>query len=176
MPDHAAIIERIKTLFDREEIAAKTAIVHEGKVAKRLYFIEKGLARVFFNHDGHDVTFQFLLEGQFISSFESLLNNEQSWYSIETLEPSVVYSVTTESFREKMEAFPHVKDFYYDYLQQRLTLYQKLFIARIRDNPEARYRDLLKQYPEIIRRVPQHYIASYLGITSVSLSRIRNRK
>jgi len=176
MPDATVIIENIKNLFEREDIAPKTLMVREGEMAKKLYYIEKGLARAFFYHDGREVTFQFLLEGQFISSFESLLKGEPSWYSIETIEPVVAYTTTGAGFREKMQLFPHVKEFYYQYLQERLFLYQKLFIDHIKDNPENRYRDLLEQHPEIIRRVPQHYIASYLGITSVSLSRIRNRK
>lgn len=176
MPDHAAIVNRIKEFFQREEISAKTILLHEGELAKKLYYIEKGLVRVFFNDDGRDVTFQFLIEGQFVSSFDSLLDEAPSWYSIEALEPLTVYTISTAAFRQRMEQFPHVKDFYNYYIQKRLLTYQQLFIARIRDKPEKRYTDLLKQFPDIIRRVPQHYIASYLGITSVSLSRIRNRK
>jgi hypothetical protein len=57
-----------------------------------------------------------------------------------------------------------------------MIFYQKLFLSRIKDNPQKRYEDLLEHYPQILQRVPQHYIASYLGITPVSLSRIRNRK
>jgi CRP-like cAMP-binding protein len=75
-----------------------------------------------------------------------------------------------------MEQLPHVKEFYNDYIQQRLLAYQKLFVSQIKDSPEKRYHQLLQQSPEIIQRIPQHYIASYLGITSVSLSRIRNRR
>ncbi len=176
MLDTTVIISNIKSLFKQEGFDAKTLLVKEGEVAGKLYYVEQGLARAFFNNDGKDVTFQFLQEGQFISSFESLLNNEPSWYSLETLEPAVLYSITTEAFRQKMGSLPHVRDFYYDYLQQRLSSYQQLFVSRIKDSPEKRYKELLQQHPEIILRVPQHYIASYLGITSVSLSRIRNRK
>ena len=75
-----------------------------------------------------------------------------------------------------MELHPHIKAFYHDYVEKRLLFYQKLFVAHIKDSPEQRYRELLAQHPEIVLRVPQHYIASFLGITSVSLSRIRNRK
>jgi len=59
---------------------------------------------------------------------------------------------------------------------QRFSIYSHLFLSRIKDTPQERYEDLLQNNPEIIKRVPQHYIASYLGITSVSLSRIRKRK
>lgn len=59
---------------------------------------------------------------------------------------------------------------------QRMGNYAKLFLSRIKDNPRKRYDELLKNNPEIIQRIPQHYIASYLGITPISLSRIRNKK
>lgn len=59
---------------------------------------------------------------------------------------------------------------------KRLVFYQNLFLSRIKDSPQKRYQELIKKHPKIIERVPQHYIASYLGITPVSLSRIRNRR
>ncbi|HRV32669.1 MAG TPA: Crp/Fnr family transcriptional regulator, partial [Candidatus Paceibacterota bacterium] len=65
---------------------------------------------------------------------------------------------------------------FYNYLFKRFINYAELFLSRIKDSPKERYEDLVKNYPDIIKRVPQHYIASYLGITPVSLSRIRNKK
>lgn len=59
---------------------------------------------------------------------------------------------------------------------QMMNRIQQLFLSRIKNTPQQRYEELLKEYPNIIQRVPQHYIASYLGITPVSLSRIRNRR
>jgi CRP-like cAMP-binding protein len=176
MAEQVDIIQNIKRLFIREEFAVKTLLVKEGAVAKRLFYIEQGCCRAWFNNDGKDVTFQFIFEEHFASSFETILTNAASWYSVETLEPTVAYSISIEELRQKMETFPHVKAFYYGYVQNRLLFYQQLFVSHIKDNPEQRYRELLIQHPEIILRVPQHYIASYLGITSVSLSRIRNRK
>jgi CRP-like cAMP-binding protein len=176
MPNENQIIQKIKLLFHREEFGHKTLLVTEGSTARKLYYIEQGAARVWFNNDGKEVTFQFLFEGNFISSFESLISNEPSWYNVETLEPVVVYSITADEFRYKMEQFAHVKEFYYQYVEKRLLFYQQLFVSRIKDSPEKRYKALLQQYPEIVRRVPQRHIASYLGITSVSLSRIRNRR
>lgn len=63
-----------------------------------------------------------------------------------------------------------------EHLFKRLFQTQKLLLSHLKDTPEQRYKELLKTQPEIIQRVPQHYIASYLGVTSVSLSRIRNRR
>jgi CRP-like cAMP-binding protein len=176
MPAPPNMLERIKATFTREEFPAKTLLVKEGALAKKLFYIEKGCCRVWFNNDGKDVTYQFLFEGNFASSFETIISGTVSWYSVETLEPTVVYSVGIEDFKKRMELHPHIKAFYNQYVERRLVFYQKLFVSHIKDNPEQRYRELLAQHPEIILRVPQRYIASFLGITSVSLSRIRNRK
>ena len=176
MPEQIDIIQNIKRNFTREEFPAKTLLVKEGTLAKKLFYIEKGCCRAWFDHDDRDVTYQFLFEGNFASSFETLISNEVSWYSVETLEPTVMYSVDIEDFRKRMKQHPHIQAFYHRYVEKRLLFYQKLFVAHIKDSPEQRYRELLAQHPEIVLRVPQHYIASFLGITSVSLSRIRNRK
>jgi CRP-like cAMP-binding protein len=176
MPAPPNMLERIKATFTREEFPAKTLLVKEGALAKKLFYIEKGCCRAWFNNDGKDVTYQFLFEGNFASSFETIISGTVSWYSVETLEPTVVYSVGIEDFKKRMELHPHIKAFYNQYVERRLVFYQKLFVSHIKDNPEQRYRELLAQHPEIILRVPQRYIASFLGITSVSLSRIRNRK
>ena len=176
MQSKDAIISRIKELFEREEHPARALLVAEGKIARKISYIEAGIARAWFQSDGKEITFQFISEGQFVSSFESFLNNARSWYNIETIEPMLVYSISIEEFRRKIAVFPHIRDFYNNYVQQRLLAYQQLFISRIRDSPEERYRQLLREHPETVQRVPQHYIASYLGITSVSLSRIRNRR
>ena len=79
-------------------------------------------------------------------------------------------------FEKLLKEIPELKDDFLEIIMQRLENYSKLFLSRIKDNPQKRYDELLKDNPQIIQRVPQHYIASYLGVTAVSLSRIRNRK
>ena len=169
-------VQNIKRIFGQQQFPAKTLLVHEGTIAGNLYYIESGAARVWFDHDGKEITVQFLFEGDFIASIESITSGEKSWYNIETIEPMVAYAITSESFQQKLQEFPHVREFYYQYIQQSLLAYQQRIVSQIKNTPEQRYKELIRKSPDIIKRVPQHYIASYLGITSVSLSRIRNRK
>ncbi|WP_228409799.1 Crp/Fnr family transcriptional regulator [Chryseobacterium sp. T16E-39] len=176
MPTNENALAEILSNFDQEELPAKTLLTEEGKMARRFYYLEKGAVRGWLNNDGKEITFQFLFEGNFISSWESLFHHLPSIYNIETIEPCTVYSTSIEEFRQTMEHNPDIKEYYYSYLQERLLKYQKLFISRIKDSAEERYAELIKQSPEIFRRIPQYYIASYLGITSVSLSRIRGKK
>ena len=168
--------QKFSYLFKREEIAPKTILLREGEIAKKIYFIEKGCFRLSFNNDGKDITFQFFFEGEAISSAESFRYNQPSLYSIESLEPSIVHSLTKTDYFKIIENSILIKQDIEEQTFQRLLYIEKLFLSRIKNSPEERYKELLNQYPKILQRVPQHYIASYLGITSVSLSRIRNRR
>jgi len=166
----------VEDMFHVKEVPAKTTLLQEGEISTNLYFIKKGCLRMWFNNDGKDITFQFFFEGQAVSSFESFFGKQPSIFNLETIESSQVNVITKEGLDEIFERFPILKDGFRQILLQRLSDYGRLFLSRIRDNPQKRYEDLLIQHPEIIRRIPQHYIASYLGITPISLSRIRNRK
>lgn len=168
--------QKFSHLFKREEVPAKTILLKEGEIAKKIYFIEKGCFRLSLNNDGTDITFQFFFEGEGISSAESFRYNQPSLYSIESLEPSIVHSLTKAEYFEIIENSPLIKQNIEEQTVQRLLYIEKLFLSRIKNSPEKRYKELLEQYPKILQRVPQHYIASFLGITSVSLSRIRNRR
>jgi CRP-like cAMP-binding protein len=168
--------EKFRHFFKREEIPAKTILLKEGQVSERMYYIEKGCIRLSFNKDGKDITFQFFFEGEGVSSAESFRGNEPSLFSIETLEPCIVHILNKKDYAVMIEKSPLIKLELEEQTFQRLMCYQKLFLSRIKNSPEERYNELMKQSPHILQRVPQHYIASFLGITSVSLSRIRNRK
>ena len=162
--------------FDREMVAAKTILLKEGEIAKKIYFIEKGCFRLSFNNDGRDITFQFFFEGEGVSSAESFRYDQPSLYSIESLESSIVHSLSKTDYLKIIDASPLIRQDIEEQTIQRLLYIEKLFLSRIKNSPEERYKELLEQYPKILQRVPQHYIASFLGITSVSLSRIRNRR
>jgi CRP-like cAMP-binding protein len=163
-------------LFKLRDIPAKTTLLKEGQISNTAYFIEKGCLRAWFNNNGKDITFQFFFEGEGVSSIESFRTRQPSLFNIESIEPCVILSISKKDFQFVLENSPGIKNEIEELTFQRLIFYQRLFLSRIKDNPQKRYEELLKQRPEILQRVPQHYIASYLGITSVSLSRIRNRR
>ncbi|MCS3163559.1 Crp/Fnr family transcriptional regulator [Bacteroides fragilis] len=136
----------------------------------------KVLLRLFFYNEGKDITFQFFFEGDFVASFDSLYKRKPSLFSLESIEQTEVFAIKREDFYSLMEQTPLLKREYEEKLIERFHVYQQLFLSRIKNTPQQRYEELLREYPGIIQRVPQHYIASYLGITPVSLSRIRNRR
>src|SRR5690242_9151872 len=168
--------QKFGELFRREEVSAKQVLLKEGEIARKIFFIEQGCFRLSFNKDGKDITFQFFFEGEGVSSAESFRSNEPSLFSIETIEPSVVHTLNKKDYSVIVTESPLIKQEMEEQTFQRLMYYQKMFLSIIKNSPEERYKELLKNSPHILQRVPQHYIASFLGITSVSLSRIRNRK
>lgn len=157
-------------------IPPKTILLEEGKVADKLYLIRKGCLRLFFYNDGKDITFQFFFEGDFVASFDSLYKRTPSLFYLESIEPAEVAAIKRNDFYAIIKDDPRWRQAYEEKLIDRFHTYQQLFLSRIKNTPQQRYEELLKEYPNIIQRVPQHYIASYLGITPVSLSRIRNRR
>lgn len=79
------------------------------------------------------------------------------------------------SFNQLIKEFPELNSYLTELISQRFVSYTNFFLTRIKDSPEKRYQNLADYEPELLERAPQHYLASYLGITPVSLSRIRNR-
>ncbi len=167
--------EKVSDLFQKKEIPAKTVLLREGDVAETVYIVKKGCLRLWFNHDGKDITFQFFFESQPVSSFESFFGKEPSIFSLESIEASTVVMINRKGWTTLYTLYPQLKDTFHEFLMQRMTNYARLFLSRIKDTPRERYEALMREHPEIIRRVPQHLIASYLGITPISLSRIRSR-
>lgn len=173
MPDNIFFnVKEIEAL----SIPFKTVLLEEGKIADKIYFIRKGCLRLYFNNEGKDITFQFFFEGDFVASFDSLYKGTPSLFSLESIEPSKVVSIKKEDFYHKIESNPALRLLYEEKIIERFSFYQHLFLSRIKNTPQQRYEELLKEYPNIVQRVPLHYIASYLGVTPVSLSRIRNRR
>ena len=162
--------------FVERKIASKTILLHEGEVSNHAHFIKKGCLRQWFNKDGKDITFQFFFENQPVASIDSFIHSQPSLFTIESIEPSTIFSIHKDDFLKLQQNYPELREEFQDFIFQRFRNYARLFLSRIKDTPRERYEDLIKNHPEIIKRVPQHYIASYLGITPISLSRIRNKK
>lgn len=161
----------------RLELPAKTILLEEGDIAKKIYFIEKGCIRAWFHNKGKDITCQFFFENQGVASIESFLRKTPSLYTLEVIEPSVLYWIHKKDWDiifKVINSIPEAREQFTEINLDRQLKYMKHFMSFIKYTPKERYLNLLKENPHIIQRIPQHYIASYLGITSVSLSRIRN--
>ncbi|ANH82303.1 cyclic nucleotide-binding protein [Niabella ginsenosidivorans] len=177
-PFTAAQWLQYKNYFKRITVPSKTVLLNEGAVSKKLYLIEKGCIRVWFNNNGRDITFQFFFENDTVASIESFRKKIPSLVTIETIEPSTlwwIYKKDMDRIIEEVLTTPALRDQFINAVFERTFDYMKHFFSFIRNTPEQRYTHLLNERPQLIQRVPQHYIASYLGITPVHLSRIKNK-
>jgi CRP-like cAMP-binding protein len=177
-PHLAPIWEKYTAMQHHRTFPARTVLLKEGKIAENYYFIEQGCLRLWFDNKEKDTTVQFFFENEGVSSLESFQHNIPSIFSIETIEPTTVHVLPRELFAQmirELEGNPEFMKVLLEITLQRQRHYMNEFLSRIRDTPQQRYTNLLKEKPHIIQRVPQHYIASYLGITSVHLSRIKNK-
>jgi CRP-like cAMP-binding protein len=164
--------------FKRIDVPAKSILLHEGEVARTFYWIQTGCVRVWFNNNGDDITFQFFFENSAVASIESFRKGIPSSVTVETIEPSVLWYVdkrdAEQIFSDILDK-PSLRELFIDTIFERTFDYMKHFLSFIRDTPTQRYLSLVRDRPELIQRIPQHYIASHLGITRVHLSRIRNK-
>jgi CRP-like cAMP-binding protein len=161
----------------RMEVPAKTVLLEEGKVSEHYIFVEQGCIRLAFNNNGNDKTVQFFFEKEGLTSLESFLKNTPSLFTIETIEPSIIYLLPKKQFHNLMAELsrePGFLNMILEIFTERQLHYMHEFVSFIRDTPEQRYQNLLNDRPHIIQRVPQHYIASYLGVSRVHLSRIKS--
>lgn len=159
------------------EVPAKTLLLRENEISGSAYYIEKGVVRAWYNNDGKDVTFQFFMENTMFSSLESFRKGQPSMVSLETIENCILWKIDksdADMVLAEIYENPELRAQFMDSLFERVFDYMKHFFSFIKDTPKQRYISLTKERPEIIRRIPQHYIASYLGITTVHLSRIKS--
>ncbi|MEP6803406.1 MAG: Crp/Fnr family transcriptional regulator [Flavobacterium sp.] len=164
--------------FNRIQVPAKTILLEEGEISKKLFIIEKGCIRVWFNNNGKDLTTQFFFENQTVASIESFMKKLPSPVVVETIEASVIWWISKndlDKILEEIKEIPELRDRLIDMLFQRTFDYMKYFVSFIKDSPTQRYLNLIEERPQIIQRVPQHYIASYLGVSTVHLSRIKSK-
>ena len=160
------------------KLKKKHYFAETGKVCNKVGFIVKGSVRYFHVKDGEDITGYFSFENEFLSSYKSYLTGLPGHVYIQALEDSLLITFTRKDMDEmladpmlayKMERFGRL------IAEQYLCCYEDRVTAFITQTPEERYLELLNTGREILQRMPQHYVANYLGITPVSLSRIRKR-
>jgi CRP-like cAMP-binding protein len=166
----------IKKHLTIKKLRKKQYLLQEGDPCKYIAFIEKGLLREYsVDEKGIEHIFQFASEGWTISDLYSFLTGEVASYNIDSVEDSELVMISKSAHEELLST--SVK--YETYTRLQLTgaylSMQKRITAFISLTPEKRYTDFITAYPNIVQRVPQHMIASFLGLTPETLSRIRKK-
>lgn len=168
--------ERFKTAFSSRKVNKKTLLVKSGQICKEIYFINKGLLRLFYDKEDLEITAFIFKEGLFATSYDSFLKQSPGIQNLEAIEDSELLVISFDELNKLYEEIPAMHIFTRKMAEQRFINAQNILSSFILDSPETRYYKFEKEHPDLLLRVPHHLIASFLGITPVSMSRIRARK
>jgi CRP-like cAMP-binding protein len=165
----------LEDAFTFRQVPKKFKLTEEGKIAKEVYFILQGLVRLYYTKDGEEITGFIFREHLFASSYDSFLRQAPSIQTLETLEDSDLLVISYSGMQQLYDTLPKMHILTRKVAEQRFINAQMILSSFILDSPEERYSKFEEQHGDLLLRVPHHMIASYLGITPVSLSRIRKR-
>lgn len=151
-----------------------TLLLQEGEVCKECFLVLQGCVRSYYLIDGEEQTTEFFEETQLIYSV-SYMKNTPSEYYLECLEDSIICIGNTEKTQQMVSKVPRLERIGQMFNSDLMVKNQVNLDKYLTLSPEKRYLKLLETRPTLCNRVPQYYLASYLGIKPESLSRIRKR-
>jgi CRP-like cAMP-binding protein len=168
--------ELLKQFFTPKKVRKRQYMLNEGEVCKYNLFVAKGLLRAFgVEENGYEQVVQFAVEGWWISDLNSFFSGDVAVYNIEALEDCELLLLTRQSMDEMLEKLPKMERYFRLLMQNHIVALRQRIIASQRHSAEERYIRLIEGFPTILVRVPQQYIASYLGMTPETLSRVRKQ-
>jgi CRP-like cAMP-binding protein len=166
--------ELCKTFFQPKKLRKRQYLLQEGDPCRYVAFVEKGMLRSYsIDEKGSEHIIQFAFEGWWIADQYSFLTGEPSVYNIDALEDCELLLITRAAEEELMEKVPKVERYFRLLLQSNVIATQRRLVSSLSQPAEKRYQELVESCPTIPQRVPQHMMASFLGITPETLSRIR---
>ncbi len=150
-------------------------IAREGKISTSFYYNLQGFVRLYYTTLSGDKTAYFYSPGQFISDYESFVRQTPSKLNLQATERSTLVDISQESAAKLLQYSPKFEAIARIAMEDELITHQNMIASLLTCNAEERYYQLIEKTPEIMQKVPQHYIASYIGVKPESLSRIKKR-
>lgn len=165
-----------KALFIPKKLRKRQYFLQEGDVCKYQAFVVQGILRSYtVDEKGNEHILQFASEGWWMADLSSYLTNEPSFLNMDALEDAELLLITKPLWEKAMQEVPKLEHYFRIIIQNHLIATQKRLLQSLAETAEEKYNRFVKTYPECLQRVPQHMIASYLGITRETLSRIRKQ-
>jgi CRP-like cAMP-binding protein len=169
-------IEVLKYLFVHKKFRKHQYILQEGDVSTHDNFIIKGISRTYrVDEKGHEHILRFTPEDWWTGDLASFLSGAPSIYNVDCLEDTEVLRITLNDLETLFDKVPKMNKYFRVLYQKSITSYSLRLSSTLSQSARERYEEFIKRHPHIGQRVPNHQIASYLGITPQSLSRIRNQ-
>lgn len=171
---HAAQ-QALEDCFEKIALPKQDLLLTEGKVCRHLYFLESGALRGFYNLDGKEITHWFGFENDFVTSFHSFITQEPAVENIQLLEGSILWRIAKDQLTALFDQYHEIERLMRIAYEKYYIRLEERFVNGQFKSAAERYDNLLQHTPHIIERVPLGYIASYLGISQETLSRIRSK-
>jgi CRP-like cAMP-binding protein len=166
--------EYISTISKEKTFSKGDILIREGQAVKKTYFVTNGCLRSYcIDNKGKEHTLQFAIKNWWISDFMAIYNNELATLYVECVTDVNIIEFSAEKLNNIYSLFPEFELFQRKNLEQHVVSLHKRILNQLRLTAPERYALFLKQYPDIEQYTPNYHIASYLGITQQSLSRIR---
>jgi CRP-like cAMP-binding protein len=162
-------------LFVAEEVPKGGFFLRPGEVSRKVAFVVQGVFHNFRNRDGQEHTFYFGREQEFIGDYSSFLPAQPAVHAIQALEPARLLTISYDNLQRLYREVSQGERFGRLVAEMLFTDVLKQLTSFYEETPEERYARFVRTYPDLQQRIPQYYIASYVGVKPQSLSRIRSR-
>ena len=174
LPDTS--LQQVLALAEEVTLPKGSLVVRDDQFAHHLYVLRRGLARAYARRDDHEVTFWFFEPGDLLVSIRGYTEHALSYETIELLEDSDLFRLPMHSFQQLYATDVHLANWGRVLVERCWLQTEQQLIARQFRTAAERYADLLQQRPHLVQRVALGHIASYLGVTQTTLSRVRAQR
>jgi CRP-like cAMP-binding protein len=176
MPLTREQFDAVQDYFISKKLSRGELLLREGEIAKYGCFVSKGCLRSYVvDNKGKEHVVQFAPENWWLTDIDSIVHKKPTLYFMDAIEPSEVLLIDFSSFQKLMSTLPGLAQSFQSGQQKHNAAKDKRIIATLTSDAETRYHQFLETYPTIAQRVPQHMLASYLGISPETLSRVRRK-
>lgn len=165
----------IRNLFHKKIIHKDDHLLEAGQICRHLTFIEQGLVRYYLFTNGEEQTNYFNKEGEWACDYPSFIPQKPATIYIQALEPTIIWTISYDDLQTFYKDVKYGERFGRLGIEQVFNNIILQVISLYTDKPDVRYEKFIKAYFDIAQRIPQYYIASYVGVKPQSLSRIRKR-
>ena len=169
--------QKLSTVFKRDELSKGHFLYRQGEISQHIFYIEKGIVRVFYyTETGKEITQWFFAENGFLTAVDSFYHHKPTMVYCELLEDSVIYSLKYTDMETMLDENQKMAKLAFHAVYELAKKLSEYIIGLKFQSAEDRYKTLMKEYPQIFQRAKLGHIASFLGITQETLSRIRAGK
>jgi len=167
--------KKLESLFQRIQIDKNTVIIQSGKTSNYLYFIKTGSCRIFYHKDGREVILDFAFPGDVLISLNSYIYGKTGYETIQTMEIAELYQIDTRLLEEFYRSSIGIANWGRKLAEIETLKIESRLMSKLFKNASESYQELMERAPKMIHTIKLGYIASYLGISQVTLSRIRGK-